>query len=319
ARVTGPVTINLGAGADGLMIDAVELPGALAINGGNGAGDGPAGNNIFLRDVHVRGNLGITNLAGEDNIYLCGPVTVAGGRGIRNGPGRSTVFGEQATDLRVGGVFSVAGGPGNDKVDLWGVASVAVGGLAFNSGSDRDGSYFAVHPFGDLTVAGAVRLTNGPGSDATDLGGQNLTVGGAVIVQNGDGGSSTVLRADAGLSVGQVIITNGAGYDDNTIDGHDTALVRGNVRITNGAGIGANSVFGGSLLSVGGSVTFVNGSGQGEHLNTVYAADARVAGAVTVRNGDGDTDTSVAANTRLSVGGPTRITSGVGMDQVTVG
>src|SRR5262249_58284127 len=54
-------------------------------------------------------------------------------------------------------------------------------------------------------------------------------------------------------------------------------------------------------------------------LKRACAGDARVAGGVTVRNGDGDTDTSVAANTRLSVGGPTRITSGVGMDQVTVG
>ena len=76
-----------------------------------------------------------------------------------------------------------------------GRVNVAVGGIAFNSGTDRDGSYFRVHPFGDLTVAGAVRVTNGPGEDFTNVGGQNLTVGGAVAIHNGDGGSFNTLLA----------------------------------------------------------------------------------------------------------------------------
>jgi hypothetical protein len=319
APVTGGVAINLGAGADEVTVDGVELPGALSINGGNGAGDGPAGNSVRLVDVHVRGGLVITNLAGEDFTFLGGAVTVGGGMTVRNGPGRGTVWGDYTTDLWVGGVFSVTGGAGNDKVDLYGGVGVAVGGLAFNSGTDRDGSQYVVHPFGDLTVAGGVQITNGAGSDVTDLGGQNLAVGGAVVVQNGDGGSSTVLRAEKGVSIGPVIVTNGAGYDSNMIEGRDSALIRGNVRFVNGAGIGVNSVFGGNLLTVGGSVTFVNGPGAGLHLNTVYAADVRVTGAVTVRNGDGDTDTSIAADTRLLIGGPTRITSGDGSDLLTFG
>lgn len=319
APVTGAVVINLGDGADDLFLDGVGLPGSLTINGGNGSGDGLTGNSIRLQNVQVGGNLAVTNLAGEDNIYLWGLVGVGGGLCIRNGSGRSTVFGDYTTDLRVGGVFAVTGGAGVEHVDLYGGVGVAVGGLAFNSGTDHDGSFYVVHPFGDLTVAGSIRLTNGPGPDSNDLGGHNVTIGGAVVVNNGDGGSSTVLRADSALAVGQVTITNGAGYDDNTIQGHDSTLIRGNVRITNGAGIGANSVFGGNLLSVGGSVTFVNGNGHGLHLNTVYAVDARVAGAVTVRSGDGDTDTSVAAVTRLAVGGAVRVVSGTGADQVTIG
>jgi hypothetical protein len=72
---------------------------------------------------------------------------------------------------------------------------VSVGGLVFYSGADRDGSNYQVRPFGDLAVAGGVRVTNGPGLDTTDLGGQNLTVGGAVVIQNGDGGRFSNLLA----------------------------------------------------------------------------------------------------------------------------
>src|SRR5262249_56384716 len=72
---------------------------------------------------------------------------------------------------------------------------VSVGGLVFYCGTDRDGSNYQVRPFGDLGGAGGVRVTNGPGLDTTDLGGQNLTVGGAAVIQNGDGGSSSTLLA----------------------------------------------------------------------------------------------------------------------------
>jgi hypothetical protein len=319
ALVTGGVTINLGDGADELTIDGVDLPGALAINGGNGAGDGPAGNTVRLNGVHVGGSLGVTNLAGEDTTFLGGAVTVDGGLIVRNGPGGGTVWGDYTTDLRVGGLFSVAGGAGIDKVDLWGVAGVAVGGLAFNSGTDRDGSTYQVHPFGDLAVAGGVQITNGAGPDGTDLGGQNLTVGGAVAIQNGDGGSSSILLAQAGLSVGQVVVTNGAGYDDNGIHSYGTALVRGGVRFVNGPGAGSNYIGDGNLLSIGGNVTFLNGSGPGLHLNTIGSGDTRIGGALTVRNGAGDTDTSIAGDTRLWIGGPTRITSGDGKDLLAFG
>jgi hypothetical protein len=319
APVTGRVTINLGDGVDQLTVNGVDLPGSLSINGGNGAGDGPDGNYVRLLEVHVGGSLTITNLAGADTTFLAGVVAVRGGLTVRNGPGDSTVWGDYTTDLHVGGVFSVSAGAGHDIVDLWGVESASAGGLAFNSGTDHDGSSYQLHPFGDLTVVGGVQITNGPGSDGTDLGGQNLTVGGAVVVRNGDGGSSTVLLAEAGMSVGSVTVTNGAGFDDNSIESRDTARIRGGVRFANGPGIGHNTIFANNLLSVAGNVAYVNGSADGLHLNTVGGWDTRIAGALTIRNGDGDTDTSVAGDGRIWIGGPTRIISGDGYDQTTVG
>src|SRR5262245_35141873 len=169
APVTGAVSIALGNGADELTIDTVDLPGSLTINGGNGASGGPAGNTIVIKGgVLGGGHLSIINLAGADATYLLGMVDVGSGQIIRYGPGGSQVLGDETTDLRVGGTLAVAGGAGFDKVDLWGAAGVSVGGLAFSSGTDNGGSYFRVHPFGDLTVAGAARVANGPGEDFTN-------------------------------------------------------------------------------------------------------------------------------------------------------
>jgi hypothetical protein len=318
APVTGAVSIALGDGADVLTVDAVDLPGSLTIDGGNGATGGPGGNAVILKGgVLVGGDLSITNLAGADATYLTGMVNVEGDLTIQNGRGGSLVLGDKTTDLRVGGVLSVAGAAGFDKVDLWGAVAVSADDLAFDSGPDRAGSYYRVHPFGDLTVAGAVRVTNGPGPDLTDLGGQNLTVGGAVVIQNGDGDTINTLLTWGTMSVGRIAITNGAGNDLNTIHTYDKALIRGGVTIGNGSG-GSDSYIGdGNLLSVGGNISFVNGSGR--DLNSVYSAEARIDGAITVRNGGGDSDTSIAAETRLLVGGPTRITSGTGKDDVAIG
>ena len=317
APTTGVVNINLGDGADGLIIDGIELPGSLSINGGNGAGDGPAGNMVSLREIDVGGGLSITNLAGADATQLLGTVNVQSGLRIRNGLGGSAVLGDNSTDLRVGGVFSVFGGAGADKVDLWGAVGVAVGGLAFRSGTDSDGSYFRVHPFGDLSVARGVWVTNGPGEDFTNLGGENLTVGGAVVISNGGGGSRNTLLTLANMSIGQVVITNGAGEDHNDIHTYDTALIRGGVKYINGAGDSFNYVGDGNLFTIGGNISFINGAGR--DLNTVFSGETRIGGAVTVRNSDGDSDTSIAAETRLLVEGPTRITSRAGKDLVAIG
>jgi hypothetical protein len=316
--VTSAITINLGDGADELIIDGVGLSGSLSINGGNGAGDGLAGNTVRLMGVHVGGSLGITNLAGADATFLTGMVDVDGGLVIRNGPGGSTVSGDQTTALTVGGTFSVVNGPGFDKVDLWQALGVAVRSLAFRSGADGDGSYYRIHPAGDLTVAGGVRVTNGSGEDRIQLGaGENVAIGGTVVIQNGDGGSFSNMIAGTDLSIGQVAITNGAGDDYNDIHTYETASIRGNVRFVNGSGEGHNYVGDGNLFRIGGNVVFMNGSGR--DLNTVFSGELRINGAVTVRNADGDSDTSVAAETRLRVGGATRITSGAGKDLVYIG
>ena len=317
APVTGGVTINLRDGADQLFVDGVALPGSLTINGGSGEAAGPAGNKVYLRDVQVGGSLDITNLAGADDTYLWGTVDVRRALTIRNGAGGSNVWGDKTTDLRVGGTLSIFDGAGNDHVDIWGAVNVAVGGLTVNSGSDLDGSYLRVHPFGNLVVDGAVSVTNGRGNDSTDLGGQNVAIRRAVTIRNGDGGSFNTLLAQETLYAGQVTITNGVGEDHNEITTYDSAVVHGNVTFTNGAGDSSNYVGGGNSLAVGGSVSFVNGAGR--DLNTIYSADARVGGAVNVRNGEGDSDTSVAGNAVLLVQGQTRITSGTGHDLVSIG
>src|SRR5262245_28786227 len=248
--LTGAVVINLGDGKDELTIDAVNLPGSLTINGGNGAIGGAIGNIITLqKGVLVGGNLNITNLAGEDSIQLKGLVNVQGAMTIRNGSGGSTVSGEEhGTDLRVGGLFSIAGGAGKDKVDLWYVANVALGGIAFNSGPDAGGGYFRIHSEFDFTVAGGVRVTNGSGEDYTYLGGLHVALNGPINIQNGDGGSFNTLLSWGTLTAGQVTVTNGAGYDDNTIQIYDRGVLRG-VSFTNGTGDAINSISGGNLLS----------------------------------------------------------------------
>src|SRR5262249_8421512 len=131
APITGAVTISLGDGKDQVTIDTVDLPGSLTINGGNGAIGGAARHTLHRP---ARGHPPITKLGGADPTHMFGMVNVEGALTIRNGPGGSLVAGDQlTTDLRVGGLFSVSGGAGYDKVDLWDSVNVAVGSLAFNS------------------------------------------------------------------------------------------------------------------------------------------------------------------------------------------
>lgn len=317
APVTGGITINLGDGADQLIVDGVTLPGSLTINGRNGEADGPAGNMVYLHEVRVGGNLGITNLAGLDNTFFWGTVAVRGNLSVRNGPGGSNLTGDQTTDLQVGGVFSVADGAGFDRVDLWGPANVALGGLAVNTGTDADGSYLRVHPFGNLSVNGSIRVTNGTGSDFTDFGGQNLAIRGAVAINNGDGGSSNTLLAWDTLYAGRVSITNGAGNDYNQLFCYDKEVFGGDITFVNGPGDSDNYVGGNNALAIIGSVRILNGDGR--DLNSIGSTDARIGGAVVIRNGDGSSDTSINGDNNLLVQGATRITAGAGTDVIHLG
>jgi len=321
APLTGAVTINLGDGKDLVTIDTVDLPGSLTINGGNGAIGGADGNTINLRGgVLVGGNLNITNLAGADTINLAELVNIEGAFNIRNGPGGSLVAGDQlTTELRVGGLFSVSGGAGYDKVDLWDSVSVAVGSIAFNAGTDAAGSYYRIHTHHDLTVAGSVRLTAGGGEHRNYLGsGNNLAIGGAVVYQNGAGDSFNTLLSWGTLSVGQVTITNGVGWHDNTIHSYDKTVIRGGVTYSNGAGERTfNTIQGNNILSVGGNISFVNGPAL--QNNGIGGGDVHIGGSITVRNGNGDSSTVVTADNLLYIGAATRITSGNGKDTVSVG
>jgi hypothetical protein len=317
APVTGGVTVNLGDGADQLIVDTVTLPGSLAINGGNGEAGGPAGNTVYLRDVHVGGNLGITNLAGADSTFIWGTTTVNGALTIRNGDGGSNIWGDRTTDLRVGGTFSIVDGAGFDKVDLWAGVNVALGGLVVNTGTDTDGSYLRIHPFGNFTVNGSIRVTNGPGADFTDFGGQNLVVRGAVAIHNGDGGSSNTLLARDTLYAGQVSITNGAGNDSNQLFCYDKEAFGGNVTFVNGPGDSDNYIGGNNALGIIGSVRILNGTGR--DLNTIGSGDCRIGGSVVIRDGDGGSDNSISGDFNLLVQGATRITAGAGFDQVHLG
>jgi hypothetical protein len=317
AAVTGPVMINLGDGLDNLFIDGVQLPGALSINGGNGTADGVDGNLLRLHDVRVGGSVAVSNLAGMDATYLLGSINVRGGLSIRNGSGGSQVWGDQTTDLHVGGILNIANGAGYDQVDFWGAINVAVAGISVNSGSDADGAYLRIHPFGDLKVAGGVRVVNGAGSDMTDLGGQNVTVHGAVVIRNGDGGSFNTMLALGTLLLGQVAITNGAGDDTNDIFTYDAAVIRGGISFNNAAGDSSNYVGGGSAVAVVGNISVINGTGR--DINTIFSDDIRISGAITVRNGDGDSDTSIGGTSYLLVQGATKVTAGIGLDEVTIG
>ena len=322
APLTGGVTINLGDGADVLTIDTVDLPGSLTINGGNGVAGGPVGNSVILKgSVLVGGSLTITNLAGLDTTQLSGLVNVGGNMTVRNGAGGSLLSVEPNTvDLHVGGLMSIAGGAGYDKVDMWDSVGVSLGGIAFNSGPDAAGSYFRIHTLNDLTVAGSVRLTNGgAGEDRNYLGaGGDLAIGGSVVIQNCDGDSFSTLLSWHTLSAGQVTITNGVGWHDNTIHSYEKTVIRGGVSFTNAAGERTfNTIQGNDLLSIGGNISFVNGASL--DVNSIGGGDVHVAGSITVRNGNGGADTVVTADRLLFIGGSTKITSGDGKDLVYVG
>jgi hypothetical protein len=293
--LTGGVAINLGDGADNLTIDAADVPGSLTINGGNGAPGGPAGNTINLSGgVLIGGNLTITNLAGLDTTQLSGLVNLGGNMTIRNGAGGSLVSGDDTTDLHVGGVLSVFGGAGYDKVDVGAAVNVVVGSLVFNSGTDRDGSHFRVHPLGDLSVAGAVRVTNGPGADNTEFGGRSLTIGGALTVRNGNGDSDTVVTAEQLLFVGgPTRVTSGDGKDlvyigpGREIGDPLPAADIGSVTVNNGAG-GSETAIVATRLTVRGSVNISAWDGTDEVGVASESDSGSISGNVWIDIGPGE-------------------------------
>jgi hypothetical protein len=72
----------------------------------------------------------------------------------------------------------------------------------------------------------------------------------------------------------------------------------GMVTFANGADESSSYIGDGNLLSVGGNISFATGSGR--DLNTVFSAQTRVNGSITVRNAAGDSDCRIVHNIRLS-------------------
>src|SRR6516164_6196000 len=94
-------TLLIGQMDDGrLVLSANGSATVIRLNGGPADGTvtlpGPVtgGVTVNLGDVHVGGNLGITNLAGADSTFIWGTTTVNGALTIRNGAGGSNVWGD---------------------------------------------------------------------------------------------------------------------------------------------------------------------------------------------------------------------------------
>ncbi|WP_157369188.1 beta strand repeat-containing protein [Zavarzinella formosa] len=302
--VTGGVTVNMGAGIDSLTFNGatedIDLPSFLNINGGDG-------NNLltFQQGVTVGGDVTITNGLGLDTIHLNDELNFLGKTTINNGKGGSLIDSNATTDLRVGGVFSVTNGAGFDKLDWKTAQNVKLGGYVQSTGADTDGSEFDLSPVKSLTINGAVKVTNGAGSDLLDLGDPTLVtkITGALTVANGAGFNHTdVIGADS-LFVGGPINFTGGANDDLVHLGLNSNLVSfGAITITGGAGSNS-SIVAGTELNVVGNVSVIGGAGS-DSLQFVTTNDSLITGAVSLTLGAGANSlTADSGNgTALSIG-----------------
>jgi hypothetical protein len=182
-------------------------------------------------------------------------------------------------------------GLGNDKVTI--TDAVLTGGVTFQGGSGNntlniDGvgnfSAFAGGSPGNVKIA-SLTVTNGDGSDNTEIGGGTHEITGNVTITNGVGGSFVSFGVDPGnvTSVGGAVkITNLAGTDEFQTNG-TTATFTGPITINNGNG--ENGPSGGSSIDFD-------------------ATTNTLTGGITVTNGDGNDDFATAG-TSFTVGTPT--------------
>lgn len=166
AAVAGDAAANLGNGENVFILDGSSV-GSLTFVGGNGADD------VFTRDLRVRGGVSIATGGGNDQVDL----------------GSNT--GSQLYRTTVGGSAVVDTGAGRDFINA--VCNVS-GSLSLATG---EGSDFVL--FGDSTVRRNVTIGTGVGDD--NVGISNTGIGGTLVVDLGAGndgcaiGSTTALAA----------------------------------------------------------------------------------------------------------------------------
>jgi hypothetical protein len=218
-RVTGSLTMDLGAGADTVTVTGEQDPlnpysphsklnlAQMRIATGDGA------DRVVVDDVRVKGSLVIDTSKGNDSVGFgnlwAGSVSITTGDGNDN-VGFGGLEGADVPDpLLINGALTIDTGAGRDDVSSYGKSAI-LGLTRISTGADDDSVFISSHgnyeysPFHDLkidtgtgndkvTLTGietqSTRIQTGAGNDAVYLGGLNgaVRIHGPLSVDTGDG------------------------------------------------------------------------------------------------------------------------------------
>jgi hypothetical protein len=285
--ITGNMIIRTGEGNDSLTFRNVNVPGSLAIFGGNG------NNSILVRDtLDVGKNLSVINGTGYDQITIetqvggggSGRFEVDGIMTVRNQSGGSSFLSKLGTSLTIGHLF-LLNGDGFDQTELLGEVNVA-GKFAILNGPG--GSRIEDGPGTDVTVGGALSIVNGAGEDNIALESMYRLKAGSISILNGAGQSTTAIAASNLQSVARnLVVVGGADHDSVSVGVNSMPLsVGGTVLFSLGSG-GSNVDLLGSKLTIGGSIRVLAANGT-DSVEIHSAQDGPVAGGVAVGLGAGE-------------------------------
>jgi hypothetical protein len=214
---------------------------------------------------------------------------------------------------------------GDESANGIGIGREASGGPRLEISATDGNTIFRLNgaaPLAEVTlpapVTGDMTIRMGDGNDSVVF--RNVSVPGSLRIFGGDGDNAITVRDS--LDVGKNLsVTNGSGYDQMSITGsvggqsQGVLDAGGAVTIKNQTGGSAFVGEAGTRLRLG-SLSLNSGEGFDR---TDLLGEVKVTGNLSIRNGPGGSLLQGGVNTTISVGSAMSITSGVGIDTITLG
>lgn len=311
------LSITNGDGVDNIAFLETDLTlsGKLTIN----TGDGGSNMNFGFQaadNVTIAGDVSILAGAGADNVNFNGhDLLLKGAVSLKPSTGDNSVRFAYQNSAVLEKPITVVNGAGNSVFDVSSTnktSSFAAIKITNSHGSNRVTFDSSVSD----TISGDVTVTNGSGDNRFEVDSGVFFVGGKVKVTNGAGNSTTdITPAGANTVTGDFTLTNLAGNDTTTIGGTDVTYK--NLKLLNGNGTSTTNLTGSDLSFASISST----SADGADTFTVNATSSLeiVSGGFTLKQGNGSTNTTIAAGGTAAIAGKVSITNGDGNDIQTIG
>ncbi|MFO0822008.1 MAG: hypothetical protein U0792_02640 [Gemmataceae bacterium] len=300
------IKIAMGSGNDVVNVQADTLTN-LSIDGGTGANSASVSLNSVTSTLSLLNNDYNYVFAGSGDLTLKTVNVTGGGTGSGSGVSTYTQFATNpGGNLTITGAFKATHGASTDYLLIgagsgYSAANVKLNSVTINNGDGGSqtvigSQYYYGSGSGsaptNITVTGALSITNGAGFDNNVIGtgssyygnGGNIKLN-SVTINNGDGGSQTVIGSENGYVYGYA-------------SGSSSLTIAGAVNITNGVGSNSNVIGGGYYGGYYGqsrnvavtSVTITNGAGSAENILGTFNGSMTATGAVKITNGDGEHD-----------------------------
>lgn len=163
------------------------------------------------------------------------------------------------------------------------------------SGGDGDNTFVLQ----DTSIGGNLSVKNGTGSDNVQISGSAVTIGKNLTIDQGAGGS-TIGSSSVVLSVGGLTkIKTGSDNDSVTLNGNFISLGKG-IQIDAGGGVNSTTIQTSNGLISGGNIQVINLDQNAGTVSTIISSSGLdLRRDIVVRNGDGDSQTSLVGNGRV--------------------